>query len=1048
MVHVPQGFVLLTVTRIIVKLHRNLFTSFTAALIGALLAIALPGAVAPARAQGVESPHTRSIRIATKEVTDPDVAVSADGSWLVFTALGHLFQLPAAGGATKQLTSGPFYDAAPAISPDGTKVAFISDRKLRSQGNVFVLYIASGQIRQLTDEFWVDRPVWSPDGKSLAFLSYQRIGPVSNYLFVGPQLLKSQVRRVRLADGKVETLTQPGFVHAVAFLADGRPVWSVVEPETTGKPAMSRLEVLSQKGEVATALTVEGVVDRIAVDSGDARGLYLRLYQTAAVSAIAPQPEHLAYVTLSDGGPRTVTGLLSRPADATHAVEERGAGARVYVAQLSNPLPRPAFSAAKGAIYLGEKGKLWRIDATTGKRDEITFSADIAFEFYPGSPPPVYLEKRPASPTSILTPRLAPDGASVIFTAAGYLWRQPLAGGAARRLLDTSGFEWGPAALSPDGKKLAYQLSDGDAQQLRIVDLGTGQSSTLVSQGRTGRYEPAWSPDGTKLVYTHFEPGPPSYAQKVPSVYLADLVGGKQQKLVDGSPRWQPAAQFSGDGKWVYFTANGQIHRHSTATPGAGEPITALKAFAANGQVSPDGKWLAFRRNDEIWMAPRGTQPVKEEAAFRFSPSGGQQFSFTPDGTSLVYSTGAEVWLHPLKDGPHRQVDIQIKLSTEPPPPVLLRNVRVLDFKAGGFTGATSLFVADGVIKWIGAEAGQTLPPDLTVLDGGGRFAIPGLFDMHAHTATPIHLQTARDVSRMEAWIAHGVTSVRDMGSDIATLKAWSDRRMAFGAPVPRVFSYGSMIEEAPFIWGGSIFAASADQARDIVRLEKQAGVVGVKSYFTLSWPLHRAVAAEAFKQGLPVAAHGLCRQEIIRGVLIGHADEEHMVPVNVYYDDLLQLLKATGTHWTPTLALAFSVIPEGSPLRLGMEAELKRAYQAGVALNAGTDSANPRDNYGEALQAELQHFARAGIPPIEVLRIATQRSAEWVGAGELLGSLEPGKLADVVLLDANPLDDIANTQTIWRVVAGGRVFAEPQPLPTPDEIEPDEDSSDARAKN
>jgi imidazolonepropionase-like amidohydrolase len=102
--------------------------------------------------------------------------------------------------------------------------------------------------------------------------------------------------------------------------------------------------------------------------------------------------------------------------------------------------------------------------------------------------------------------------------------------------------------------------------------------------------------------------------------------------------------------------------------------------------------------------------------------------------------------------------------------------------------------------------------------------------------------------------------------------------------------------------------------------------------------------------------------------------------------------------------------------------------------LLAGTDSVNPKDNYGQALQAELQHFARAGIPPIEVLRIATQRSAEAVGAGDVLGSLEPGKLADLVLLDANPLEDIANTLTIWRVVASGKVFAEPQPLTTPDE--------------
>ena len=999
-------------------------------------AAGLFGAVAPAPAQGVERPPTRSIRITTKEVTDPDVAVSSDGQRLVFSALGHLFQLPAAGGATKQLTSGPHYDAAPAISPDGTSVAFISDRKVSSQGNVFVLDIASGQIRQVTDEAWVDRPVWSPDGKSIAYLSYQLDGATGNYWFIGPQALKSQVRRIGLADGKVETLTAPGFVHAVAFLADGRPVWSVVESERSGKPAISRLEVLSQKGEVTTALTVEGVVDRIAVDPADARGIYLRLYKAASLKAVLiPQPERLAYVTLADGNQRTtITGLLSRAADLTHNVEDRGAGARAYVAQLSNPLPRPAFGAAKGAIYLGDKGKLWRLDAATGKRDEVTFSADIAFEFFPGSPPPAYSEKRPASPTSILTPRLTPDGSSLIFTAAGYLWRQSLTGGAARRLLDTGGFEWGPAAISPDGKRLAYQLSEGDTQQLRIVDLATGQSSTLMSEDRTGRYQPAWSPDGTKLLYTHFESPPSSYAPKVPRVYLADLVSGKQQKLVDGSPRWQPAAHFSGDGKWVYFTANGQVHRYPAETPGASEPITALTAFAANGQVSPDGKWLAFRRNDEIWVAPRSTHLVKEDLAFRFSPLGGHNFSFTPDGTSLVYSSGAEVWRHPLKDGERLPVDIQVHLSPAPPPPILLRNVRVLDFQAGGFTEGTSLLVEDGRIKWIGAEASRALPRELTVVDGGGRFAIPGLFDMHTHTATPIHSQSARDVSHMDLWIAYGVTSVTDMGSDIGTLKAWADRRTGFGAPVPRVFSYGSMIETTPFAWGGSAFGASDEQVRDIVRREKQDGTVGVKSYYTLSWPLHRAVALGAFQQGLPVSAHGLARQEMVRGALIGHTMKAHMIPVNVYYDDILQLLTATGTHWTPTLPLVFGIIPDGSPLRTAMLATLKRAYQAGVPLLAGTDSVNPRDGYGQALHAELQHFVRAGIPPIEVLRIASQRSAAAVGAGDLLGSLEPGKLADVVLLDANPLDDIANTLTIWRVVAGGRMFAEPQPLITVDE--------------
>ena len=418
---------------------------------------------------------------------------------------------------------------------------------------------------------------------------------------------------------------------------------------------------------------------------------------------------------LGGGGARqTVTGLLSGPEDVAHNVEDRGEGARVYPAQLSNPMPRPAFGVAKGSIYLGDRGKLWRVDSATGKRDEIAFSADIAFEFFPGSPPPAYLDRHPALPTSILTPRLAPDGASVIFTAAGYLWRQSLAGGEARRLLDTHGFEWGPAALSPDGNRLAYQLSEGADQQLRIVDLATGRNTVLISQPRTGRYQPAWSPDGTKLVYTYFEPR--ATGPKVPCVYLADLVSGERRKLADGNPRWTPSAHFSGDGKWVYFTAEGQVYRVPAQAAGAPEPITEFTEFAADAQVSSDGKWLAFRRNDEIWVAPVGAHRVKQEEVSRFSPRGGHNFAFTPQGASLIYAAGGEVQLHTLTDGQRRQLPVQLKMSTELPPPLLLRDVRVLDFKAGGFTERTSLLVEDGRIQWIGTEAGRTLPQKLTVV--------------------------------------------------------------------------------------------------------------------------------------------------------------------------------------------------------------------------------------------------------------------------------------------------------------------------------------------
>ena len=101
----------------------------------------------------------RTIEFETTEVTEADVALSPDDQWLVFTMLGHLFRLPVEGGTAEQLTFGPYYDSDPVFSPDGNRVAFVSDRD-GSEGNVFVLGLADGQITQVTHEPWAGRPAW------------------------------------------------------------------------------------------------------------------------------------------------------------------------------------------------------------------------------------------------------------------------------------------------------------------------------------------------------------------------------------------------------------------------------------------------------------------------------------------------------------------------------------------------------------------------------------------------------------------------------------------------------------------------------------------------------------------------------------------------------------------------------------------------------------------------------------------------------------------------------------------------------------------------
>ena len=114
--------------------------------------------------------------------------------------------------------------------------------------------------------------------------------------------------------------------------------------------------------------------------------------------------------------------------------------------------------------------------------------------------------------------------------------------------------------------------------------------------------------------------------------------------------------------------------------------------------------------------------------------------------------------------------------------------------------------------------------------------------------------------------------------------------------------------------------------------------------------------------------------------------------------------------------------------------AAIRAAHRRGVTLQLGTDG--PFFAFlGASLHWEMELFAQAGLRPREVLRIATQQAAEAVGAEDDLGTLEPGKLADIVLLDANPLEDIKNTQTIWRVIKGGWLF-------DPDKLRPPESAS------
>ena len=184
----------------------------------------------------------RTIEFETTEVTQSDVALSPDGQWLVFTMLGHLFRLPVKGGAAEQLTFGPYYDTDHAISPDGSRVAFVSDRD-GSEGNVFVLELGTGKITQVTHESWAGRPTWTPDGRAIVYLSF--VVEETWRAFWGPS--PALVRRVALSGGEPETVAAPEReFRSLFYLPDGRLAWTFIEREN---PVLSVYPAVADRPE-------------------------------------------------------------------------------------------------------------------------------------------------------------------------------------------------------------------------------------------------------------------------------------------------------------------------------------------------------------------------------------------------------------------------------------------------------------------------------------------------------------------------------------------------------------------------------------------------------------------------------------------------------------------------------------------------------------------------------------------------------------------------------------------------------------------------------
>jgi len=979
----------------------------------------LAGAVAiallPASALTQETP-LREIRFTTDEVTDPDVVILPDGEGLVFTLLGHLYRLPVEGGVAEQLTRGPFYDKEPAVSPDGTKIVFVSDRG-GAGDNLVVLSLETGEIEVLTDEAEAARPSWSPDGTRIAYLAFEKPRRIEPWWFWTPRT--ARVRAMELATREVETLTADlAEYHGVAFAPDGTLYWSRVEPiEECRGCRRSIIEKRSVEGSVSEFAVRDGVIDYLTVDSESGTLFYRKLLP----APLRRGPSSIYRLDEASG-----LDLLVFEGDATVRF-----------------LWGPAFGVEPGGsgVYTGDYGHLWRGSVPLGSRLPILFEAQVSNTIAVGAPAPPMPTDRGPGPTPVRVvagPALSPDGSQILFTAAGMLWRQSLDDSDAVPERIDEGPAYDPV-FAPDGESFAYVRATRSGSEL-VVSEGFPETHRVLLQGEP--WAPTWTADGKGLVFM-FEGG----------LNLVNVEDGTQETLVP--PGYWSRPSISSDRAWIYATRHdGAVFRIPTDSPADATELTALEGQSRNAVVSPDGRWLIFRRNAEIWLADLnealpGDSVVTEDEITRLSAAGGLGgATFTQDGNALVFVEGPRIYSVTLPDGTPEEIPVPLSLPAAPRPPMVLQNVRVLGPAGTEFSEPLDLYVEDGRIVGMGQAPGHFDQSGATVLDGEGRFAIPGLWDAHTHGGL---------IGDRSPLLKHGVTSIRDAGSSILASMQELDRERATTEAFPRRFTPGEIFEgpEGDWQdWWNRI--ATEEDARHHVRLWRELGARFVKVYRSVPWDLQRVIAQEAWIQGLPLMGHGMNAEAVVRSVQLGFRSVEHTPFPQTYHDDILGLLAESGTYWNSTLiekgpvmtvrlredpkttreaaeSLGLSGTGERAASGIGYGTEaylgalhaqfesLRSAHERGVRLLVGTDLAGGSGG----VHLEMEGFQDAGIPAADIIRMATLDVAVSEGVEADLGTLEVGKLADLILLDENPLEDVLNARLPWRVIKGGLVVHE-----------------------
>ncbi len=1011
----------------------------------------------------------RQVSIQTDETTWSFVDVSADGKQIIFDMLGDIYSVAIEGGAATPLTDGIAWNFQPRFSPDGREIAFISDRD--GADNIWVMSADGGEPRQISSEREnnLHNPYWAPDGDWIAarkgYVSKRSIpaGSIWIYHVLGGDgvMLVDRLHKEQSEKNIAEPAFSPDgrYLYYSQDMTSGR-VWKYNKDATGNLFAIRRFD--RQEGETETLVSGPGGAVR-PIPSPD--GKYL-----AFVRRLPDMHSALYLRDLASGNESVLFERLDRDNQETSGAHGN------YPAYAWMPDSRTVVFWADGKIQRvniegGEPAVIPVTISTSRKvRESLRFAVDVA---------PDQMELK-----MLRWLQYSPDKKRALFQTLGHIYTHNVAQGKRKRLTrQNEHFEQWPS-YSRDGKQIVYTTwNDQELGAVRVVSARGGRGRVITPT--PGHYiEPRFSPDGKQVVYRKFSGGyllSPKWSAD-PGIYLISSSGGDPLRV----SRSGSDARFSGDGKRILFAdKNGDngLTLFSVDLQGRDKRTVAEGSDITEYQVSPDGRWLAFTEQFDAFVAPLPATGVKLKMGRkensvpvrRVSRRSGESLTWSAGSDELHWSNGATLYSRKLQDAfthltgspselpepVESGLHIEFKSAADKPTGlvaivgaqiVTMRDAdRIQEVIADG-----TVLVQGNLIRAVGDRSEVAVPAEAFVLDGRGKTVIPGLVDVHAHGG-----MASNEIVPQQNWmqysnLAFGVTTIHDPSNDTSEIFAHAEMQRKGLLLGPRVFSTGTILYGALHPDYRSIID-NLEEARFHVRRLKEAGAISVKSYNQLRRDSRQQVVAAAQELKMMVVSEGGMKfQHDLSHIMDGHTGVEHALPIGVLYHDVVTFWAGSESSYTPTLGVAFgglsgelywydrtevwknerlmrysprSIIeprsmrrptaPDAHYNHFVVSRQAKKLRDAGVKINMGSHG----QREGLAAHWEIWMMVQGGFTPWEALRGSTADGAWHIGMDQEIGSIERGKLADLAIIEGNPLADIRESQRVTHTMINGRLY-------------------------